>query len=57
MKFDIVFRESNNEVAKIEGVRDVRRDAVSIEDMRRLLEAEALLERITGLRVWIQERS
>jgi hypothetical protein len=56
MKFDLVFKKGLCTVARVEGVREVQTDEIPMSIAERVIDVEALLEKLTGLRVHILEK-
>lgn len=54
MKFSITFKKGIKTVAHIVGV-EISKDLLSMSDLEKVIEVEQYLERLTGLRVHINE--
>ncbi len=55
LKFNITVSRKNVEVAKILGEQNVRYSSITLEDLSKVPEVEAFLERLTGFRFHIEE--
>jgi hypothetical protein len=55
MKFRIIFKRGINTVAQVVG-GEISKDLLSMADLERVIETEQYLERLTGLRVHIEEQ-
>jgi len=57
VKFDIVFKRGLGTYARAEGFKDVRKEDLTVAEWEKVLEMEALLEKLTGFRVHIEQVS
>jgi len=57
MIFNIVFKKGLSTVSKIYGGKSVRKEDLTIAEWEKVLEMEALLEKLTGFRVHIEQVS
>lgn len=57
VQFEIVFKDRTKTVATIKGREDVARDLTVGDVVERVQETEAFLEKLTGLRVHINQIS
>jgi hypothetical protein len=56
MRIKITFLKGPEVVAEVEAIRDVDLNALSILEMEQIIPTEALLEKLTGLRVHIEQK-
>lgn len=55
MKLRITFKKGLEVVAEVNAVRPIDRDHTTVADMERIIETEQWLEKMTGLRVHIEQ--
>lgn len=55
MRVRITFLSGQQKVAEVDAVREIDRDNLTVEDMENIVPAEQLLEKLTGLRVHIEQ--
>lgn len=56
IRFKLTFKSGPNVVATVDGVREVDGDIVTVQDVTEgVIAAEQLLEKLTGLRVHIEQ--
>jgi hypothetical protein len=55
MKFEIVFKKGVNVVRRVPGQRSLKPEDLTLREAEQILETEKFLEKLTGLRVWINQ--
>lgn len=55
MRFNIIFKKGMETVARVEGIRDVAKEDLTLSELEKAIQTEQLLEKLTGLRVHVEE--
>ena len=55
MRFTITFKKGLKVIAHIEGVKNVDKRTLTVDELDKILEVEPFIEKLTGLRVHINE--
>jgi len=55
LKFKLTFKQGVQDVAVIIGVRDVKGSEITLAELDRIPEVEAFIEKLTGLRLHIDQ--
>ena len=55
MRFEVIFKEGMSEIATVRGIKDIPSEEIGTVEFVALLSAEQFIEKLTGLRVHINE--
>jgi hypothetical protein len=55
MKFEIIFTKGLQTVAVVKGIKEVSKEELNLKELEQVITTEAFLEKLTGIRVHINE--